>query len=106
MRVLTDTVAMHRALLKPTNLFDRLTDTFRNEQQLLGLGHAGAIAPGRLADLVRDLRRMAATAVLAERAPPLSKAAAKRAAEAFERAGSGGKTEERLEILHFLGWRQ
>jgi len=36
MRVLTDTVAMHRALLKPTDLFDRLTDTFRNEQQLLG----------------------------------------------------------------------
>jgi NADH dehydrogenase [ubiquinone] 1 alpha subcomplex assembly factor 5 len=60
----------------------------------------------RLADLVSDLRGMAATGVLSERAPALSRAAAKRAAEAFERAGSGGKTEERLEILHFLGWRQ
>lgn len=59
-----------------------------------------------LGDLVRDLRAMGATNLLAERPPPLSKSAAKRAAEAFERAGSGGRTEEALEILHFLGWKE
>jgi SAM-dependent methyltransferase len=59
-----------------------------------------------LADLVRDLRAMGATGVLAERPPPLSKAAARRAAEVFGRAGSGGRTEEQVEILHFLGWSQ
>ena len=47
-----------------------------------------------LGDLVRDLRAMGATGVLAERPPPLSKAAAHRATEAFEQAGSEGRTEE------------
>ncbi len=55
--------------------------------------------------LVRDLRAMGATSLLAERTP-LSKTAAKRAAEAFEQAGSSGKTGELVEILHFLGWRE
>lgn len=59
-----------------------------------------------LRDLVRDLRAMGATGVLAERPPPLLKSAARRAAEAFERAGTGGRTEENVEILHFLGWSQ
>ena len=59
-----------------------------------------------LADLVRDLRAMGSTNVLSQRPPPVSKAAAKRAAEHFAQAGSGGKTEEMVEILHFLGWRQ
>ena len=59
-----------------------------------------------LGDLVRDLRKMGATGVLAERPPPLSKAAVRRAAEAFQQAGSEGRTEENVEILHFLGWSQ
>ena len=59
-----------------------------------------------LSGLVRDLRAMGATNVLAQRSPPISRAAASRAAEAFEQAGSGGKTEENVEILHFLGWRE
>ena len=59
-----------------------------------------------LGSLVRDLRAMGATSALAQRPPPLSKAAARRAAEAFEQAGSGGRTEENVEILHFLGWSQ
>lgn len=59
-----------------------------------------------LGDLVRDLRAMGATGVLAERPPPLSKAAARRAVEEFGQAGSGGRTEELVEILHFLGWSQ
>jgi SAM-dependent methyltransferase len=58
-----------------------------------------------LGDLVRDLRAMGATNMLADRTP-LSKAVARRAAEAFEGAGSGGKAEEAVEILHFLGWSQ
>jgi hypothetical protein len=58
-----------------------------------------------LGDLVRDLRAMGATGVLSQRAP-LSKGAARRAAEAFEKAGSNGRTEEQVEILHFLGWSQ
>ncbi len=37
MRVLTDTVAIHRTLLKPADLFDRLTEVFRDEQRLLGV---------------------------------------------------------------------
>jgi len=37
MRVLTDTVAIHRTLLKPADLFDRLTEVFQDEQRLLGV---------------------------------------------------------------------
>jgi hypothetical protein len=59
-----------------------------------------------LADLVRDLRGMAATNVMAERPPPLTKTTVSRAALAFEQAGAGGRTEETVEILHFLGWSQ
>jgi SAM-dependent methyltransferase len=58
-----------------------------------------------LGALIRDLRAMGATNALAERTP-LSKAGAKRAAQAFVQAGTAGRTEESLEILHFLGWRQ
>ena len=61
---------------------------------------------GSLAGLVRDLRGMAATGIMADRPPPLSKSAAQRASEAFEQAGTDGRTEEFLEILHFLGWSQ
>lgn len=59
-----------------------------------------------LSGLVRDLRGMAATGIMTDRPPPLSRSAAMRAAEAFEQAGSGGRTEEFVEILHFLGWSQ
>jgi len=57
-----------------------------------------------LGDLVRDLRAMGATNILGQRPPPFSKSAAARAAEAFALAGSAGRTEEFVEILHFLGW--
>jgi len=60
----------------------------------------------KLGDLVRDLRAMGATNVLRQRPPPFSKSAAKRAREAFEQGGTGGRTDETVEILHFLGWRQ
>jgi NADH dehydrogenase [ubiquinone] 1 alpha subcomplex assembly factor 5 len=57
-----------------------------------------------LYSLVRDLRAMAATAVLTERPPPLSRSAANRARSAFAGLGSGGRTEEVVEILHFIAW--
>ncbi len=59
-----------------------------------------------LGALVRDLRAMASTSILCERAPPLSNAALRRANDAFREMGGGGKTEEVVEILHFLGWSQ
>jgi NADH dehydrogenase [ubiquinone] 1 alpha subcomplex assembly factor 5 len=59
-----------------------------------------------LAALVRDLRGMAATAVLAERPPPLSKVGAKQASNAFAAQSIDGRTEEIVEILHFLAWTQ
>lgn len=57
-----------------------------------------------MTDLVRDLRRMGATSALAERARPLSRRAALQAGVEFERLGIDGRTEEQVEILHFLGW--
>lgn len=59
-----------------------------------------------LADLVQDLRSMGATSVLADRAPPLTRKEFELARTSFARMGSGGRTEEQVEILHFLGWRQ
>ena len=59
-----------------------------------------------LAGLVRDLRSMAATGIMVDRPPPLSRAAAMRAAGAFQQAGTDGRTEEFVEIIHFLGWSQ
>lgn len=59
-----------------------------------------------LADLVRDLRAMGASSMLADRPPPLSRREFVAAAQAFEMLGNGGRTEEQVEILHFLGWHQ
>jgi hypothetical protein len=49
---------------------------------------------------------MAATAVLAERPPPLSKVDAKQAHKAFSAQATDGRTEEIVEILHFIAWTQ
>jgi hypothetical protein len=57
-----------------------------------------------LGDLVSDLRAMAATAVLAERPPPLSRHGAMLASAAFSALAIDGRTEEILEILHFIAW--
>jgi SAM-dependent methyltransferase len=54
--------------------------------------------------LVRDLRSMAATSVLAQRPPAMSKAEARQARMAFSALGHEGRTEEIVEILHFLAW--
>ena len=57
-----------------------------------------------LIELVRDLRGMAATSQLAERPPPLSRSAFDRAARAFALAGDGERTDEQIDLIHFIGW--
>jgi NADH dehydrogenase [ubiquinone] 1 alpha subcomplex assembly factor 5 len=59
-----------------------------------------------LHSLIRDLRAMAATNSLAERRPYLSRSVARRADQAFQALGNEGRTDEFIEILHFLGWGQ
>ena len=54
--------------------------------------------------LVSDLRSMAATNILAQRPPVMSKAEALQARMAFSALGNNGRTEEIVEILHFLAW--
>jgi hypothetical protein len=57
-----------------------------------------------LGDLVRDLRAMAATSLLSDRAPPLTRRILREASDAFAARGSDGRTTEEIEILHFIGW--
>ena len=57
-----------------------------------------------LSALVRDLRAMGATNILADRSPGRGKEWAKRAATAFASQAKDGRTEERIDILHFLAW--
>lgn len=59
-----------------------------------------------LGDLVRDLRAMGSTSCLAQRAPALTKSGAAHARRAFAALATDGRTEELVEILHFLGWNQ
>jgi len=54
--------------------------------------------------LVRDLRAMGATAALAQRSPPMSRPELRRARVLFLAKGANGRTEELMEILHFLAW--
>lgn len=60
----------------------------------------------RLDGLIADLRAMGATSVLLERPPPFRKEELVRVRAAFLNAGKEGRTEEVVEILHFLGWSQ
>lgn len=58
-----------------------------------------------LAGLIRDLRRMGATNVLAERSgTPFTRPAWDTASLAFAQAGDGQVTEETFDIVHFSGW--
>jgi hypothetical protein len=55
--------------------------------------------------LIADLRRMAATNILAQRSRrPLTKRALAAAAENFAAAGNGERTTESFEIVHFGCW--
>lgn len=57
-----------------------------------------------LGAVLRDLRAMGATSILSERAPLPTKAEFKQMRDAYAAMGSQGRTEEIVEILHFLGW--
>ena len=81
------------------------------------LGSAGFVMPvvdvdrvqvsyERMADLVRDLRGMAATNILNARSrKPLSRRARAAAEAAFEASGDGLRTVETFEIVHFAAWK-
>ena len=62
------------------------------------------VAYASLEKLVHDLRGMAATNVLRARPRRLSRAALAAAQAQFEAAGTGGRTVETFEILHFAAW--
>ena len=59
-----------------------------------------------LLSLVTDLRAMGVSSMLSGRLPPLARAELRIAGEAFEQLGTDGRTEELVEILHFIGWNQ
>lgn len=59
-----------------------------------------------LPSLIKDLRAMGATSALADRPPSLSRREFQLACRFFQEAGSDGRPEEQIEILHFIGWRQ
>jgi hypothetical protein len=64
-----------------------------------------SVSYGSFERLIGDLRRMAATNVLAQRSQtPLSKRAYAAAAAAFSGSGHGERTIETFEILHFACW--
>lgn len=56
--------------------------------------------------LIRDLRSMGATSVLNQRPPAFTKSEAFELTRAFSGAQADDRTEEIVEILHFLGWSQ
>lgn len=57
-----------------------------------------------LQSLVRDLRAMGASNMLAARSAGRGKRWAERAHAAFAALARDGRTEERIDILHFLAW--
>jgi len=54
--------------------------------------------------LIRDLRRMGATSILAQRPLPMTRTEIAFARKAFAALAVEGRTEETVEILHFLAW--
>jgi hypothetical protein len=59
-----------------------------------------------LQGLVRDLRAMGATSLLSQRPPAFTKSETFELKSAFSGVRTDGRTEEIVEILHFLGWSQ
>ncbi len=68
-------------------------------------GYSLDVRYSSLAACVADLRAQGLGSVLQDRPPPLSRTSYARAAEHFAKAGEGGKTVERFEILTLTGWR-
>lgn len=63
-----------------------------------------ALRYSSLSPLVRDLRAMGASNMLTDRSPGRGKVWAARAAAAFAAQATGDRTEERIDILHFIAW--
>jgi hypothetical protein len=63
-----------------------------------------ALRYASLGALVRDLRAMGASNMLAERAPARGRLWAALAAAAFAAEAVDGRTAERIDLLHFIGW--
>lgn len=57
-----------------------------------------------LAALVRDLRAMGASNMLGQRAAPRGRRWAETAAAAFAAAAIDDRTEEGIDLIHFVGW--
>lgn len=80
---------------------------------LAGAGFGGTVVDvdrvtlrySSLGSLVADLRAMGAGSVLAARPTSLTRREAETASKAFEGMSRDGRTDEQIEILHFLGWR-
>lgn len=79
------------------------------------LGAAGFVMPvvdvdrvtlryTNLAALVGDLRAMGASNMLGQRAAPRGRHWAELAAAAFASEATDGRTDERIDLLHFLAW--
>jgi SAM-dependent methyltransferase len=67
--------------------------------------HGVDVRFGRMLSLVRDLRAMGGTNVLASRSRPLGRLGVAAAfADFAAHADPDGKTAERFEIIHLLGW--
>lgn len=68
--------------------------------------HALQVRYGALGRLVSDLHDQGLGSVLADRSPPLGKAAQTRAIEAFaDQADADGKTSESFEVLTLTAWK-
>ncbi len=68
--------------------------------------HALEVRYGALSRLVSDLHDQGLGSVLADRSPPVGRAALRRATEAFAaQADADGKTSERFEILTLTAWK-
>lgn len=65
-----------------------------------------ALRYSSLLSLIKDLRGMGATSTLAQRPPSLTRREFEVATSTFDQMGRDGRTEEQIEILHFIGWRQ
>jgi len=57
-----------------------------------------------IADLIRDLRAMAATNLLSDQQGPMTRSRLTAAAAAFDERAEEGRTSETVDILHFVGW--
>jgi hypothetical protein len=99
---------------RPAPRLHPMVDVRAGGQLLQRAGFAKQVADGRsldvrfgsLGSLISDLRAQALGNVLADHAPPLTRAMLARASEAFlDAADPDGRVTERFEILTLSGWK-